>query len=246
MACPVAYVPTARPLRTAYLPAALSPVANVPTMRLLSGVEVRVDPQSSAGASRRGGRTRRAGAGSAPGRCEEMASNSPCALVAGGSASRDSRDRLSPTRTVDGSSARTSSIRLVSGGIGGFPFASLPLEGLKRRDPHPGRCTPRSKSAVMPISSFWRIDSHRGQPRPQALTFGRDSVRSRRPVRRCAPPRAGGRRPPPTCLLTHKRRSRRRGLRAQRGLWHGVKSDPQWAVVPIPTEPARRHATWNV
>jgi hypothetical protein len=27
---------------------------------------------------------------------------------------------------------------------------------------------------------------------------------------------------------------------------HGVGWNPQWAVVPIPAEPARRHASWNV
>jgi hypothetical protein len=95
------------------------PVANVPTTRLLSAVEVRVDAQRSACASRRGGRTRRADAGSAPRRCGEPASDSLCAPVGGRGALRDSRDRLLPSTTVDGSSALWSSIRFVSGRIGG-------------------------------------------------------------------------------------------------------------------------------
>jgi hypothetical protein len=143
------------------------PVANVPTTRLLGGVVVRVDAQSSACASRRGGRTSRGEARSASGRCGAMASNLPGALVVGCIALRGSWDRLSPATTVDGSWARGSSIRLVSGGIGDFPFASLPLEGLKRRALHVGRCARPSKSAVMPISRSWSIDSARRQPLAQ-------------------------------------------------------------------------------
>ena len=179
--CPVAYVPTARLHRTVCLPVALMPVANVPTTRLLGGVEVRVDAQSSACASRRGGRTRRTDAGSAPGLYGDLASNSPRALVAGCSPFGESWDRLFPATTVDGSSARGSPIRLMSGRIGGFPFASLPLEGFKRRDPHLGRCARRSESAVMPISSSWRIDSDRRRGQlPSFDLRGTTALRTRR------------------------------------------------------------------
>jgi hypothetical protein len=184
------------------------PVANVPTTRVFSAVEVRVDAHRSACASRRGGRTRRADAGSAPRRCGEPASNSLCAPVEGRGALRDSRDRLLPSTTVDGSSALWSSIRFVSGRIGGFPFAFLPLEGLKRHDPHRGGFARRSKSAAMPISSSWRIDCDR-----------KASAAALQPSPAIRDASVAG----PT----------------------GVGWDPQWAVVPIPAVPPRRHASWN-
>jgi hypothetical protein len=155
------------------------PVANVPTTRL-SAVDVRVDAQRPACPSRRGGRTRRADAGFAPRRCGEPASNSPCAPVGGRGALRDSRERLLPSTTVDGSSAHWSSIRFVSGRIGGFPFAFLPLEGLKRYDPHRGGHARRSKSAAMPISSLWRIDSDRKASAAALRSRRRRSGRERR------------------------------------------------------------------
>jgi hypothetical protein len=231
VACPVAYVPTVRPLRTACLPVALMPVANVPTTWLLGPVEVRVDARSSACASRRGDRTRRADARSAPGRGEEMTSNLPRALVGGCSALRGSWDRLSPATTVEGSSVRGSSISLVSGRIGGFPFASLPLEGLKRRDPHRGRYARRSKSAVMPISSLWRIDTGTGDS-PRVPRQGRRGASRERPPglrsrRRCSTAQHTARRPwgrvEPTvgsCAHTRGTRASARFLECVTTRWH--------------------------
>ena len=64
--------------------------------------------------------------------------------------------------------------------FGGFPSASLPLEGLKRHDPHPGRCARWSKSGVMPISGSWRTDSDRKPAQLPKLCSGARALRSRR------------------------------------------------------------------
>jgi hypothetical protein len=102
-----------------------------------------------------------------------------------------------------------------------------------------------------PFRARGELTPTEGEASCQVLMFGRNGFAQPSPAvwtrsfaagataRACSPAVT-------TLPLDAQTRSRRRGLRAQRGPWHGVEWDPQWAVVPIPTEPARRHASWNV